>query len=152
MPLLRKDHVFKHPIEVVYQVVADFESYPEFVSGVKHVKIVREKNQIQWVRYQVVLIKTFEYELKTTLEKPHKIQWELTQGELFQKLTGYWQFKPVQQHTQATYCLDIELKLKVPDFIAKRVMTHNFEQLFDDFSKRLDKLNPPRKKKSNPKP
>ena len=80
-PMVQRKIKIKAPIEIVYQVIRDFNSYPDFLSTTHSAKERKSKDDIQ-VDFTIDVIKTIKYTLRFDLEEPKLVSWELVKGDL----------------------------------------------------------------------
>ena len=132
------------PPEKMFEVITDYEKYPEFLPEVKKVKVEGGQGSIKEVTYQVdIKAKVITYTLKHTAEKPNKLTWTMVKGEMMKGNDGTWTLKPGAQAgtTEATYTIDLKLSSLVPGFIEKALAEHSLPGLLANFKARAEKLN-----------
>ena len=108
--------------EKLFDVIADYEKYPEFLPEVKKVKVDAGQGSIKEVTYTVdIKAKVINYTLKHTAERPTRLAWTMIKGEMMKGNDGTWVLKPGAQPgtTEATYNIDLKLSALVPGFIEK---------------------------------
>ncbi len=82
--------------ETAYSVVRDFRSYPDFLPGVKQVKVLRETENVTAVEMDSRL-KLWAFNFETggkrdyKLSPPEKISWKIPRGN-GDPVEGYWRF------------------------------------------------------------
>ena len=133
------------PPEKLFDVIADYEKYPEFLPEVKKVKVDGGQGAIKEVTYTVdIKAKVINYTLKHTAERPTKLSWTMVKGEMMKGNDGTWVLKPGAQPgtTDATYTIDLKLSSLVPGFIEKALAEQNLPGLLTNFKNRAEKLNP----------
>ncbi|MFN2549880.1 MAG: type II toxin-antitoxin system RatA family toxin [Myxococcales bacterium] len=133
------------PPEKLFDVIADYEKYPEFLPEVKKVKIEAGQGSIKEVTYTVdIKAKVITYTLKHTAERPTKLSWTMIKGEMMKGNDGAWTLKPGSQPgtTEATYTIDLKLSSLVPGFIEKALAEQSLPGLLTNFKNRAEKLNP----------
>ena len=131
--------------EKLFDVIADYEKYPEFLPEVKKVKIDAGQGSIKEVTYTVdIKAKVINYTLKHTAERPTKLSWTMIKGEMMKGNDGTWVLKPGAQPgtTDATYNIDLKLSSLVPGFIEKALAEQSLPSLMANFKSRAEKLNP----------
>ncbi len=110
-----RTEVFNGPIEKLYNVIADFESYPEFVLGVNDIKVHDMSETSGVVEYTIDMIKKLNYKLDMKLSRPTNVEWTFKSGDLFKTNSGGWQLKDLGDgKTEVTYSLEIEVKGFIP--------------------------------------
>ncbi|MCS6838352.1 MAG: SRPBCC family protein [Bdellovibrionaceae bacterium] len=131
--------VFNCSPETFFKIVTDYEKYPEFLSDVKKIRILKNEGDRKLVEYTISVIKTFVYQLWMT-EKPFKeVSWELAGGDLFKKSEGYWKLESLEggKKTRATYGVDVEFNFLVPKPIAKALVNSNLPSMMESYHKRI---------------
>src|SRR4051812_21833299 len=131
--------------EKLFDIVADYEKYPEFLPEVKKVKVEHGQGVVKEVTYTVdIKAKVINYTLKHSGEKPFKVAWTMIKGEMMKGNDGTWQLKPgpTPGTTEATYSIDLKLSSLVPGFIEKALAEQSLQALLANFKKRAETLNP----------
>jgi len=86
------------PPDKLFDVITDYEKYPEFLPEVKKVKLEGGQGAIKEVTYQVdIKAKVITYTLKHTAERPTKLSWTMVRGEMMKGNDGTWMLKPGAQ-------------------------------------------------------
>jgi len=131
----------KAPLKKVYEVISDFESYPEFLSGIKSVKILKQKGKICEAEFKVDVIKTITYSLKIELDPPQGLSWSLIKGEFMKSNEGSWALKESKKGiTQATYEIEVGFGLLVPKSISSVLIGNNLPTMMKEFKDRIEGL------------
>jgi ribosome-associated toxin RatA of RatAB toxin-antitoxin module len=133
------------PPDKFFDVVSDFEKYPEFLPEVKKVKVEAGQGPAKEVTYTVdITAKVITYTLKHTSEKPNVLRWTMIKGEMMKGNDGSWNLKPGAQPntTEATYNIDLRLSALVPGFIEKALAEKSLPGLLANFKSRAEKLHP----------
>ena len=131
------------PPDKLFDVIADYEKYPEFLPEVKKVKVDAGQGSIKEVTYTVdIKAKVINYTLKHTAERPTKVSWTMIKGEMMKGNDGTWVLKPGAQPgtTDATYSIDLKLSSLVPGFIEKALAEQALPALMTNFKNRAEKL------------
>jgi ribosome-associated toxin RatA of RatAB toxin-antitoxin module len=131
------------PPEKMFEVIVDYEKYPEFLPEVKKVQVNAGQGAIKEVTYTVdIKAKVNSYTLRHTAEKPVKIAWTMIKGEMMKGNDGSWTLKagPQPGTTEATYTIDLKLSALVPGFIEKVLAEQNLPGLLANFKARAEKL------------
>jgi len=123
-----------------YNVVMDFEKYPDFLPEVSDCKVVDEGDDYKDVEMTVNFIKTAKYTIRVRSEKDKKVWWELVEGNLFKKNNGLWEFEAVGSQTQVKYSLEVDFKIFVPGMIAKKAVSVSLPAMLKNFKKRVASL------------
>ncbi len=129
----------KAPLKKVFSVIADFESYPEFLSGSKKVKILKKSAQKMQVEFHMDLIKTIRYVLDIELDPPHTLRWTLVKGDFMKSNSGAWKLEEKKKgHTQATYEIEMDFGLLVPKAISAVLIGKNLPAMMKEFKERVE--------------
>jgi ribosome-associated toxin RatA of RatAB toxin-antitoxin module len=122
-----------------YEVITDYEAYPEFLGNLKTVTVSQKKGENCEITYEIDLIKTISYTLKMTGKPPKKIEWSFVKGDIMKDNHGHWALEEIKKGvTKATYELNIELGLFVPGAITKRLVGKNLPEMLASFKTRIE--------------
>lgn len=134
--------VFDAPIDVVYNMLIDYENYPDFVDSCKTTDILEESEEGAVVEYKIsIMMKKFKYTLNMVHEKPNSVKWSFESGDLFNVNDGQWTLKDLGDGTtEATYDIDIDFKIKVPDMILNKLVGSNLPSMMEDYHERAKEL------------
>ena len=131
------------PLEKFFDVVCDYEKYPEFLPEVKKVKVDGGQGSIKEVTYTVdIKAKVINYTLKHIANRPTRLSWTMIKGEMMKGNDGTWVLKAGAQPgtTDATYTIDLRLSSLVPGFIEKALAEQSLPSLMTNFKNRAEKL------------
>lgn len=123
MAAVTKQVVIEVPVERFYDLVVDYERYPEFVPGIKACRVVNGRPE-KHVEYELDLpVKRIRYVLRMLEERPRRVAWSLVSGELMKVSNGSWDLADDGGRTRATYTVEIQLgRLPlVPQAVVDRV-------------------------------
>lgn len=128
------------PPKVIYEVVFDFEKYPEFLPDVKSVGIEKKGKQVT-ADFEISVIKRIHYTL-AFLAVPHKkIAWDFVKGDLFKANKGHWEFEEVKKgQTKATYHIEVDFGFLVPSMITNKLVGSNLPTMMKRFKERAEDL------------
>ncbi len=140
MPGANHTEIFACSIDQLYDVIADYERYPEFLSEVKECKILKSEGDKKIVEYRVSLIKTFKYSLAMKEQKPSLISWEFVGGEVFKSSSGSWKLQEEAGRTRANYEVEAQFSMFIPSPIAKTLLTVNLPTMMSAYHKRIKEL------------
>ena len=137
MASISRTETFDVEIEKLYNVIEDYESYPEFVDGVSTINILEKDENGARVEYSLNLIKKFKYIVKLTHNRPNGLSWEFESGDLFKKNTGSWDLKDLGNgQTEVTYSLDIDVKGFVPKSIISKLTDKSLPTMMKAYQER----------------
>lgn len=109
MAAVTKEIVFARPPEQVFEVLADYARYPEFVPGIKGCRVLQGRAARE-VEYELDLgLKRIKYVLRHVETRPTRITWSLVSGELMKVSNGEWALSPEGDATRARYTVDIQI-------------------------------------------
>lgn len=124
-----------------YDIVVDFEKYPEYLNEVKKVKIVKKSTNAVDMEYTVSVIKTFSYKIKAELKEPHSVKFHYTEGDVFKSMNGSWDIQPEgKNQCKVTYKVEANFGLLVPGAIAKTLVSVNLPMMMTSLKARVKKL------------
>jgi coenzyme Q-binding protein COQ10 len=131
--------VIDAPPERVFDVVSDYEKYPEFLSEVKSIRTSgRQGNQVD-IHYEVDVMKRIRYTLRMTEDKPQGVKWTFVEGEVMKDNTGGWVLEALPDgKTKATYTVDVALGLLVPKALVTAMVESSLPKMLEAFKKRVE--------------
>jgi ribosome-associated toxin RatA of RatAB toxin-antitoxin module len=108
----------------IYEVAADIERYPEWVSDIKQVTVDERDGLGRALR---VTFRAAAFGRSTTYtllydytHAPEELEWKLTEGDLTSVLDGKYTFSGVKGGTEVTYHLEVALRVPIPGFVKSR--------------------------------
>jgi ribosome-associated toxin RatA of RatAB toxin-antitoxin module len=132
-----RTEVVEVDINKLYDVLADYAKYPEFVDGVSEIKVISKSETAAKVEYGINMIKSFKYIINIKQERPTRISWKLDSGDLFKKNDGEWKLKDLGNgKTEVTYTLDLDFKMFAPSSILSALTSKNLPVMMESFFKR----------------
>jgi ribosome-associated toxin RatA of RatAB toxin-antitoxin module len=141
MAIVKKTEIFDVDAESLYQVIIDYESYPEFVDGVSDINVLKESSTGASVEYSLNLIKTFTYVLEMKHEKNKSVSWKLKEGDIFKGNTGSWHLKDLGNgKTEVTYELEVDFKVFAPKMITDKLVANNVPSMLKAYHERAKNL------------
>lgn len=122
-----------------YEVIADYESYKEFLPDLKNVIVKNHKGDAAEVTYEISVIKTISYTLKMKGTPHSKVEWSFVKGDIMKDNHGYWELEEIKKGvTKATYHITIELPMLVPGSVTKALIGKNLPEMLNNFKKRIE--------------
>ena len=128
---------FNCTAEEFFALITDYEKYPEFLTEVKNVKILKTSGTSKEMEYSVSLIKTFKYKLKVEEKAPKEVQFHFISGEVFKTMKGSWVIKPDGQKCKVDYSVEATFGMLVPDAVAKPLVAANLPMMIENLKKRI---------------
>jgi len=123
MAVVTKQVLIEAPLEQFYDLVVDYERYPEFVPGIRACR-VKSGGPEKHVEYELDLpVKRIRYVLRMEEVRPRRVAWSLVSGELMKVSNGSWDLSDDRGRTRAVYSVEIQLgRLPlVPQAVVDRV-------------------------------
>jgi coenzyme Q-binding protein COQ10 len=123
MAKVTKQVVVNTPLERFYDLVVDYERYPEFVPGIQGCRILK-KGPEKEVEFQLDLgVKRIKYVLRMKEQRPTHVSWSLVSGDMMKVSNGSWELSEEDGHTRAIYTVEIQISRPplVPQSIVDRV-------------------------------
>jgi len=143
MAKAQRSIVIDVPADKLYEVIADFGKYAEFLPEVKKTE-VKADGAAQLVTYTIDIKATkIAYTLKHTGTKPAKLHWTLIKGDMMKANDGTWTLKTLPDgRTEAVYEIELKLGALVPSFMEKALAEQGLPALLENFKKRAEGLYP----------
>lgn len=127
-------------MDTLLGVITDFERYPEFLPEVVGARTVSSGNGKATVRFELDLIKRFNYILDFDLSGGNSVSWTLASSDFFKVNTGRWSLEPEGTATKATYELEVNVGFFVPSFVARTLTEVNLPKVLSQFEARALEL------------
>jgi len=131
--------VIDAPPERVFDVIADYQHYPEFLSEVKSIRVSdRDGNQVD-IHYEVDVVKRIHYTLRMVEERPRALRWTFVRGEVMKDNHGSWMLEATAEgKTRATYTIDVAVGLLVPRPLLAALVDSSLPKMLESFKKRVE--------------
>lgn len=132
--------VINAPIEKVFEVIADYEKYPEFLTEVKGITVKNRKGNECDVHYEADIVKTIKYALHLKEEKPNKVSWTFLSGEFMKDNKGGWVLESEgPNQTKATYNIEVTVGMLVPKSILNVLVDSQLPKMMEAFKARAER-------------
>ena len=139
MPGATRSIVITAPMDKLFAVIADYQSYPQFLPEVKSIRISKRLGSEVDVHYEIEVLKKIRYTLRLKEEPPNLISWTFVQGELMRDNRGRWLLEPAGEgKTKATYSIDMKLGPLVPKSIVNVLVDSSLPKMLEAFKKRAE--------------
>lgn len=133
--------VIAAPIEHVFEVIADYERYPEFLPEMKAVRVDSKVDDVAIVTFELELIMRLSYTLRLVAERPRRLRWSLERAKMMTENDGGWELSSTPEgHTKAIYGLELKLKGLVPRSVSTRLAGQTLPQTLQRFKTRAESL------------
>ncbi len=139
--------VFNVPLDTLWDVITDYESYPEFVADLESVEVTERDGNDVYATYVISMMgKRVTYNLKHTETPKKKLVWEMTDGEMFKFNYGGWELKEKgASKVEATYTVDVGFPIFVPKSFVNMLTSTKLPSMmkaFEDRAKAAPKAKP----------
>ncbi|MFY2558607.1 type II toxin-antitoxin system RatA family toxin [Corallococcus terminator] len=139
MPGATRTIVINAPIEKVFDVITQYERYPEFLSEVKETRTANRKDNTVDVHYKVDVMKTVRYSIRVVEERPRRMSWTFIEGEVMKDNKGSWVLEPEGEgKTRATYNVEMALGLLVPKAVVNALVDTSLPKMLEAFKRRAE--------------
>ncbi|WNZ59157.1 SRPBCC family protein [Myxococcus sp. MxC21-1] len=139
MPGASRTIIVNAPIEKVFDVITQYERYPEFLSEVKGIRTENRKGNTVDVHYKVDVVKTINYSIHVTEERPTRMSWSYIKGEFMKDNQGSWVLEPEGEgRTKATYTVEMALGALVPKSVVSALVETSLPKMLDAFKRRFE--------------
>lgn len=136
-----RTETFDISADKIFKVLTNYESYPDFMDGVKSVKELSRDGNTAIVEYHLSIIKKFTYSVKITEVENESLSWTFEGGDLFNSNNGSWTLKDNGDgSTEVTYHLDLDFKVKVPGLMAKKLASSSLPSMMKAVCKKAKSL------------
>jgi coenzyme Q-binding protein COQ10 len=121
MPGTRRTVEMDVPRETLFDVIVDYERYPDFLSDIHDARIVRRTDDGAVVEYGLSIMgKRIAYTLQMVEERPTRVTWSLVESAVMKVSDGSWDLEALGEgRTRATYAVEVKPKLLVPGPVVK---------------------------------
>jgi coenzyme Q-binding protein COQ10 len=141
LPTARNEVVVGVPPDRLWDVIVDWDRYPEFLPELKEVVVHRAAHDGYDVTFEVSLIKRIRYRLRFRADPPHTLAWEMVEGNLLTRNSGAWTLRAEGAEggaTRAVYEVDIEVGQYVPRAILTKLVTVSLPRMLAQFKERAE--------------
>ena len=129
---------FNCTAEEFFKLVVDFEKYPEFLSDIKSVKMLKNGKKEKEMEFSVSIIKTIKYKIIATQKASSEVDFHFTEGDIFKSMTGSWRITDLAGgKCKVKYTIEASFGLLVPGVIAKTLVSVNLPSMMENFKKRV---------------
>jgi ribosome-associated toxin RatA of RatAB toxin-antitoxin module len=134
------DRHLRNPKEIL-EVIADFESYPDWVGNMEDVQVLerdrRGRGAVVAFRLRTPLLAA-EYTLAYRYApRDGGVSWTYREGTL-QDLSGSYDLEALGDATRVTYRLDVELGMPLPGLIKRQAAKQIVRSALNDLKRRVE--------------
>ncbi|MBI2609031.1 MAG: hypothetical protein HYW47_05450 [Deltaproteobacteria bacterium] len=129
-------------IQDFFNVITQYEKYPEFLQEMTETQIVEEEGNIKIVNFNVTIIKPVTYTLKIEeVNAPYEIKWSLVESDAFKVNNGGWNLKELSENEiEATYYIECDFKIFVPSIILNKIVSAQLPKMLHAFKEHAESL------------
>lgn len=133
--------VFNCTPQEMFDLLKDYEKYPEFLKEVKSCKVLQDKGNEKIVEFKVSVVKDIMYLNVHKENPPSELSWKFMKGDLFKSMSGSWKLEDAPGgKTKATYTVAAEFGMFVPGMITKTLLSVNLPAMMLAYHKRVGEL------------
>jgi coenzyme Q-binding protein COQ10 len=141
MPGASRSVVFNAPMEKCFEVISDYERYPEFLPEVRKIRTSNRKGNEVDVQYEAEVVKVIKYTVHMREEKPTRVSWTFIDGEFMKDNRGGWVLEDGGNGTtKATYTIEVTVGPLVPKTILNALVDSQLPKLLENFKKRIESM------------
>ncbi|WP_417329816.1 type II toxin-antitoxin system RatA family toxin [Halomonas cupida] len=141
MPTVNRSAMVRHTPKQMFDLVNDFERYPEFLPGCVRSRLL-ERDESHLVGEMTLGRAGVEQTIATRndLHEPERIEMSLVKGP-FKRMTGRWKFTPMGENLcKVSLEMDFEFSNRLLGMAFGRVFQQIAGQQVDAFTRRADQL------------
>ena len=146
------DHASQHthiqaPPDLCFATVCDVERYPEWAVDIKEASVLArdDEGRVGDVQFRAAAMgRSSSYTLRYTYgSNPLRISWRLIEGDVMRRMSGEYEFVAVDGDPTATqlhYDLDVDLLVRLPGFVKRRLEAKIVHAAIDDLKAHIERL------------
>jgi len=141
MPTVNRSAMVRHTPKDMFDLVNDFERYPEFLPGCRHARLL-ERDESHLIGEMTLGRAGIEQSFTTRndLIEPERIEMSLVSGP-FKRLRGRWLFLPMGENAcKVSLELEFEFANRLLGMAFGKLFQQVAGQLVDSFCRRADNL------------
>lgn len=124
----------------VYQVITDFETYPDFVPNQSGARVISRDGEHWRVEFELSVAKKLRYTLDLVGVPGQSLRWTLVTGDMMQENNGGWTLEALPDgRTRATYGIDVRLRGFVPRSISQALIERTLPANLEAFRKETER-------------
>ncbi|MGY1885530.1 SRPBCC family protein [Blastococcus sp. SYSU DS0753] len=133
--------VVEAPAAEVMAVIADFPSYPQWVTAAKKVEVLETCADGRARRVHFVLdagaVKD-DYVLEYTWDDDRRVSWTLVQGQMQKRQEGSYTLAETGGRTEVTYSITIDLSIPMLGMIKRKAEKVILDTALKELKKRVE--------------
>jgi coenzyme Q-binding protein COQ10 len=139
MSRVEQEMVFAAPVERAFDVIVDYERYPEFLPEMREVQVLSREDHIVVVKFDLEIMMRISYTLRFEEKRPTSVSWTLKEAKMLAANIGGWQLAAVDGNTtRAIYGLDVQLRGLIPKSVSNRLIGTTLPETMARFKQRIE--------------
>ncbi|MBI5509849.1 MAG: SRPBCC family protein [Deltaproteobacteria bacterium] len=139
MPKAEEQVVIQAPIDRVFDVITDYERYPEFLPDMRQVQVLSKTDDVAIVSFELEIIMRIGYTLRLVEDRPTAVRWTLEKAKMMAANVGAWRLEDLGDgKTRATYGLELKLKGLIPKSVSTRLIGTTLPETLARFKARAE--------------
>jgi len=140
MPSAEQSIAVNAPIEKVFEMITDFETYPDFQPEIVSAETLKKSTTSAEVAFSMNMIQKVDYILKFKLKKPKSITWEFVEGDsILKDNSGSWKLESLEPNlTDVTYKMNVELNMWLPTSVIDSLLADHIPKMLERFKERAE--------------
>ena len=140
MAEVKHTEVFNCTPEQFFDLLIDYEKYPEFLNEVQACEVIDSSGDIKKVQYKISVVKTLQYLNEHREVRPSEVSWKFLSGDLFKNMRGHWKLSDQDGKTKAEYFVEANFGMFVPKMMTKTVLSVNLPAMMKAYHQRVQQL------------
>jgi uncharacterized membrane protein len=135
------------PVEQCYEVLTDFERYPEWAGDLKESTVLERDDEGRPVVVEfraAAMGRSTTYRLRYDYTgAPRRLGWQLETGDIQRELDGAYELRPADDdpgRTDVVYELSVDLIMPIPGFVKRRAETRILKTALDELKARVEQV------------
>jgi len=139
MPTGERTIIVNAPPAHVFDVIVDYERYPEFTRDVIAARIDQTAGDERVVTFTTRVVKKLTYTVRLRHDRPHRVEWSLVEATLLKRNDGHWVLEPLSgQRTEVSYRCDLAVGTLVPKAVSTKMIAVSLPSMLRDFKARAE--------------
>ncbi len=133
------------PPQRCFDTVVDVERFPEWAPDIKEARVLARDDEGRPgdVAFRAAAMgRSTSYTLRYTYgSNPLRVSWRLIESDVIERMTGDYEFLPVDGEPDSTllvYDLDVDLLVRLPGFVKRRLEARVVHAAIDDLRTRIE--------------
>jgi coenzyme Q-binding protein COQ10 len=139
MPRAESEILIDAPRDRVFDVIVDYERYPEFLPDMRVSQVVSRHDGVAVVRFELELVMKLSYTLRLVEDRPSRVSWSLEEAKMMVENEGGWTLTEKDGKTHARYGLEIKLRGLIPKTVTTRLVGQTLPDTLRRFKDRIEK-------------